>query len=192
MESQFIGKDPRLEAIREGHGARCAVISHPHPLYGGNMHNNVVLSARNAALEAGFSSLRFNFRGVGRSEGRHDDGRGEIQDLDVALEAAGAQPILMAYSFGAWVASGLLIQKQLPAILIAPPTGMMPFPSLKGRDIWAVVGDLDQYCNQDTLRDAIDPERITVMAGIDHFWFGHEDRMEAYLAPILQSLAAEH
>ena len=180
-----------MEAIREGQGARCAVITHPHPLYGGDMHNNVVMAARDAAIRAGFSTLRFNFRGVGRSEGLHDNGRGEIDDLKVALAAAGERPILLAYSFGAWVASGVLPQQFLPAILIAPPTGMMPFPSLKGLDIWAVVGDHDQFCDPNTLLEAIDPERIQVVPRIDHFWFGDEKKLATYLAPILQTMAEQ-
>ena len=189
METLFIGNNPRLEAIREGQGARCAVITHPHPLYGGDMHNNVVMAARDAAIKAGFSTFRFNFRGVGRSEGFHDNGQGEMDDLKAAIEAAGERPILMAYSFGAWVASGILPQKDLPAILIAPPNGMMPFPPLKGLDIWAVVGALDQFCNTNTLQDSIDPERIQVVSGIDHFWFGQERKLESYLSPILQTIA---
>jgi alpha/beta superfamily hydrolase len=147
------------------------------------MHTNVVMAARDAAIRAGFSTLRYNFRGVGRSEGFHDHGRGERDDLQAALAAAGAQPILMAYSFGAWVAAGILPQKPLPAILIAPPTGMMPFPSLQGLDIWALVGAHDQFCDQKILREAMAPERIHVIPGIDHFWFGRETELENCLAP---------
>ncbi|MDD5724247.1 MAG: alpha/beta fold hydrolase [Syntrophales bacterium] len=181
MESLLIGKNPRLEAIREGTAPRCVVIAHPHPLHGGDMYNNVVVAAREAALAQGFSSLRFNFRGVGLSEGSHDQGRGEVQDLEAALAEVGPDPILIAYSFGAWVASTLLAKGLLSGILIAPPTGGLNFPDLKGRDIRVVVGSNDQFCDQKVLKDKVDPVRITIVGGIDHFWFGHEKVLRSYL-----------
>lgn len=188
METLFIGNDPRLEAVREGTAGRCAVVTHPHPLYGGDMHNNVVMAARDAALAAGFSSLRFNFRGVGRSDGFYDHGQGEREDLKSVLSAAGENPILLAYSFGAWVASGILASESLPAILISPPTGMMTFSALKGLNVWAIVGNHDQFCDPNKLQEVIDLERIQVVPGIDHFWFGQEKKLETCLAPILRTL----
>ena len=181
MECLFIGENPRLEAIREGHGERCAVIAHPHPLYGGDMQNNAVTTARDAVLGRGFSSLRFNFRGVGRSEGIHDEGRGEVRDLEVALAAAGQNPVLIGYSFGAWVAAALTAKSPLPTILIAPPTAMFAFPDLKGREVWVVVGSADQFCDHEALRSKVDPERLMIAKGIDHFWFGHEKALLSYL-----------
>ena len=188
MAKIFIGKNPRLEAIREGDASRTAVITHPHPLYGGDMHNNVVMTARDAALSHGFSSLRFNFRGVGASDGLHDSGAGEIDDLASVLDQAGEQPIILAYSFGAWVAAGLLARRQLPCILIAPPNDMFTFPTLKGLPVWAVVGAHDQFCNLQALEASLDAGRLTVIPGIDHFWFGRESVLLAYLDRTLPTL----
>lgn len=185
MGNIFIGSNPCLEAIREGDGIRSAVIAHPHPLYGGTMHNNVVIAARDWALAHGFASLRFNFRGVGLSEGQHDGGPGEIKDLATVLDQAGDQPVILAYSFGAWVAAGLISRRALPCVLIAPPTGMFDFVSLKGRPVWAVVGAQDQFCDHAAAGALLDPGRLTVLPGIDHFWFGREKALSDYLDQIL-------
>ncbi|MDQ5988136.1 MAG: hypothetical protein CSYNP_03892 [Syntrophus sp. SKADARSKE-3] len=188
METLFIGINPRLEAIREGNGSRCAVITHPHPLYGGDMHNNVVLAARDMALERGLSSLRFNFRGVGRSEGVYDNGIGERKDLEIALREAGDNSLVIAYSFGAWVASSIAAATPQPCILIAPPTAMLPFPPLKEADVRVVVGSRDQFCDRTLLDAVIDPEKLTVIDGADHFWYGNESTLKTYLDDVLKSM----
>jgi len=188
MAKISIGDNPRLEAIREGDGTRVAVITHPHPLYGGNMHNNVVEAARDAALAHGFSTLRFNFRGVGASDGLHDGGPGEIDDLATAIGCAEDYPIILGYSFGAWIAAGFLKRRTLPCILIAPPSAMFEFPSLKGLPVWAVVGAHDQFYDATTFEALIDPGRLTVIDGIDHFWFGREWALRAYLDHMLPTL----
>lgn len=179
-----------MEAVFEGAGARRAVITHPHPLYGGTMDNNVVLAARDAALSAGFATLRFNFRGVGRSSGVHDDGRGEVHDLAAAIAEAGARPLLIGYSFGAWVCASLLQQQSLPCILISPPTGMFAFPVLQTDPLRVVVGSHDQFCDLQALRASLDAERLTVVPGIDHFWFGREQGLRDFLTPILRQWLA--
>jgi len=188
MAKIMIGHNPCLEAIREGDSPRLAVITHPHPLYGGNMHNNVVLTARDAALAHGFSALRFNFRGVGGSGGLHDGGPGEIEDLATVLDQAGEQPIILAYSFGAWIAAKLLTRRKVPGILIAPPSAMFEFPPLQGLPVWAVVGAHDQFYDADCFKAVIDPERLTVIGGVDHFWFGRESALSAYLDQMLPTL----
>lgn len=192
MPTIYLGEDPVLEAVAEGDATRCAVITHPHPLYGGNMHNNVVMTARDAALAAGFSSLRFNFRGVGRSGGVHDEGRGEVQDLATVITQAGSQPILIGYSFGAWIAAAFLTYHPLPCILIAPPTGMFAFPSLQEHTVWAVIGSRDQFCDQQALKNILDADRLTILPGIDHFWFGRERVLYDYLIPILSTQNMPH
>lgn len=186
MQRAFIGVDPRLEAVFEGEGQRRAVITHPHPLYGGTMDNNVVLAARDAALSAGFATLRFNFRGVGRSSGVHDDGRGEVHDLETALAEAGERPVLIGYSFGAWVCASLLRQQSLPCILISPPTGMFAFPAMQDAPVQAVVGSHDQFCDRQALQASLDDGSLTIIPGIDHFWFGREQVLRDFLAPILR------
>lgn len=128
------------------------VICHPHPLYGGSLDNKVVHTLARAARAEGVRAVRFNFRGVGRSAGRHDDGRGEVDDLlAVAAALAAAAParrlLLAGFSFGAFVAAsalGRLAPPPLAALLVAPPVhyagfdGLPPFPLpvtvFQGRD----------------------------------------------------------
>jgi uncharacterized protein len=183
----FIGDDPRLEAaLDEIPGAPCAVITHPHPLYGGDMHNNVVMAARDAALTNGFSALRFNFRGTGRSGGRYDNGKGEIEDLDTALISAGKNPMIIGYSFGAWIASMYLAEHSLPCILISPPTAMFEVSLPEKKDVWVIASNMDQYADISKLRGLVPADRLHMCQGIDHFWFGDErvltDRLNKILA----------
>ena len=97
-----------LKAMRdtpEGEPRGVAVLAHPHPLFGGTMENKVVQTLARGAVLAGYTSVRFNFRGVAGSAGTHDDGRGEIDDLLAVLEAvAPAGPLMLGgFSFGAYV-----------------------------------------------------------------------------------------
>src|SRR5690554_2821893 len=134
MQSLFIGENPRIEAVYEEVPAAgmCAVITHPHSLMGGSMDNNVVMAAWNAVLERGYSALRFNFRGVGRSSGAFDNGIGEVADLANVVNSVDYPVIVVGYSFGSWVAANFLKEVDVPCIFISPPTAMFPFPSLKG------------------------------------------------------------
>lgn len=69
----------------------------------------------------------------------------------------------------------------MPCIFISPPTAMFPFPSLKGLNVWAAVGDCDQFCDREGLYGVLDRERVTVMEETDHFWFGDEERLKRYI-----------
>jgi hypothetical protein len=108
------------------HPVAVAVVGHPHPLFGGTMDNKVVTSLARAFLDAGAATFRFNFRGVGASEGTHDEGRGETDDFlqvaDHAAQAVGELPLWMAgFSFGGGVAlrtSGRVAFAHL--VLVAP------------------------------------------------------------------------
>ena len=107
----FEGPAGRLEAaLRVAATPRAAaVVAHPHPLYGGSLHNPVVFHAERGLNAAGLTTLRFNFRGVGSSEVAHDEGRGEVEDVAAAAcwlrgAAPGAPLLLVGYSFGAWCA----------------------------------------------------------------------------------------
>ena len=182
MSEIFIGDNPKIEAVyEETPSGICAIITHPHSQMGGNMHNNVVMSAWDTVLEKGFSALRFNFRGVGKSSGTFEDGIGEISDLAAAVEFVDCPVIIIGYSFGAWVAANFLKEVDLPCIFISPPTGMFSFPSMKDYSVWSIVGGSDQYCNQSALVDVLDRERITIVDGVDHFWFGMEHKLQPYL-----------
>jgi alpha/beta superfamily hydrolase len=107
-----IASDGMLEGILRENGKRGgAVICHPHPLYGGSMYNNVVEALEEGFLQSAFTTLRFNFRGVGGSEGAYDDGNGEVQDAIAAcgymrhILGGDASLVLAGYSFGAWIAA---------------------------------------------------------------------------------------
>jgi len=129
-----------------------AVICHPSPPEGGTMHNKVVTMCSRALTESGLTAVRFNFRGVGASEGAYDDGRGEVLDLLAVAEwTRKARPDdsfwLAGFSFGSWVA--LLGARQLPVqqmISIAPPVGLRDFSGvLPPTCPWLVVqGEADE------------------------------------------------
>lgn len=167
-----------------------AVVCSPHPLYGGSMDNNVVNAVAQTLQETGHSTLRFNFRGVGESEGIHDGGTGEIEDaraaIELVLENEGPSTavVLAGYSFGSWVAAGTLKGDESVShlIMVAPPTSMFDFSALAqdDKERWRhiIVGERDQYCDQGVLRELFDglpePKSMKVVPGADHFWFGRE------------------
>lgn len=180
MSVTFIGDDPRLEALHEDRRSEATVvITHPHSLMGGTMHNNVVMTAWRVSLDRGLSAVRFNFRGVGRSGGSFDEGNGEMEDLRAVIAHVKTPVIVIGYSFGAWVASRLMnrLERPLPAIYISPPTAMFTFGSMKDAAVWALTGSDDQFCNVALLESLLDRGRLTVVPGVDHFWFGDEDTL---------------
>src|SRR3989442_12409684 len=110
----FTGPAGRIEAILKEPAGRvtgAAIVCHPHPLFGGTMHNKVVYRIARTFPDAGFAVLRFNFRGAGRSEGEHDYGRGEQDDLRAAIQFIeskypGSEIWLAGFSFGS---AGMLL-----------------------------------------------------------------------------------
>jgi alpha/beta superfamily hydrolase len=173
-------------------GARAGVVvCHPHPLYGGDMDSAVVVGAVEACAGLNLATLRFNFRGVGRSTGAHDEGRGEQDDARAALAEiarhlpAGAAVALAGYSFGAAVAAAVALNAPLAGLaLIAPPLRVMPLasaPAVRG-PVLIVVGADDQYCPPSALepvRAALPAAKITVIDGADHFFVGALDALGA-------------
>lgn len=110
------------------------VVCHPHPLYGGTMHNKVVTTLAQAFDRSGYATVRFNFRGVGESAGKHDGGLGEFADLMAVIEATCAMKpdvpwLLSGFSFGAYVAC-CVAQARVPAqlFLVAPPVSRLTLP----------------------------------------------------------------
>ncbi len=126
------GPDVTLEGrFLPGRAGPGVVITHPHPLFGGSMNNNVVWTAERAFQARGFATLCFNFRGVGRSTGTYGEGEAETVDVAAALNFLGERtpgPLYLAgYSFGAFVAGKALLQGLAVegAVLISPPVAFM-------------------------------------------------------------------
>ena len=167
------------------------VICHPHPLYGGDMDNPVVVRVAEVCREVGLATLRFNFRGVGDSTGQHGHGRDERLDVAAALThlsallPAGASLGLAGYSFGAAMAAQVASEPsglpQLTAVaLIAPPlarTGDEPFAALAplAVHLLMVAGDHDEYCplaSLQALGRRLPSAELKVIEGANHFFFG--------------------
>lgn len=186
-----------MVAVPRGALRGLAVACHPHPLYGGAMSNKVVYTLASAALTQGFVSARFNFRGVGQSQGAHDAARGEVDDclavIDWLRTQQPGQPLLLAgFSFGAFVSLQAAARAHAAGLVtIAPPFGRYfddaPQPLHPGCP-WLVVHSRDDdtvsYEETAAILDTYDPppRRITV-DGAGHFFHGRlEDVREAMLA----------
>jgi uncharacterized protein len=176
---------PSLEgrlASPAGAGAG-VVLCHPHPLYGGDMDNPVVVRAAEVAQGQGLATLRFNFRGVGGSGGSHGGGTAEMDDVRTALAhlgaglPAGARIGLLGYSFGAWVSGRVAATAPLPLCLIGPPLGMLDWSTAPPArpDLCVIAGSRDPYCPLPELERftaRLAPARVAVIDGADHFFFG--------------------
>ena len=185
------GPAGRLEALfNEGRpdASHAALVCHPHPMFGGTMHNKVVYNAMKSLSGFGFPVLRFNFRGAGLSEGQHDEGRGEVDDVRAALDFLAAEcklPIIFAgFSFGA--ATGLRAAcadtRVVGLISLGTPVAVdgrkytydflrtCPQPKL------FVSGGQDQYSPLPELKaafhNAAEPKHLVVVEGADHFFLG--------------------
>lgn len=185
-----------------GKGRGGVILCHPHPQYGGDMHNNVVSSLQSALAGVGFSTLRFNFRGVGESEGSYADGSGEEGDVrgavDFVMTDQGADtPLyLLGYSFGAAVGTRAVAgdDRVEALVCISPPIAMYDFSYLTGdrRPKLLVAGDGDFVCPVAALRELFDslgePRSLHIVPGADHFWWGREDQVANYVIDFLQGL----
>jgi len=189
----------RIEAmLHEGEGALAAVILHPHPLYGGDMDNHVVLALRAALAEAGATTLRFNFRGAGHSEGSFDDGRGEAEDARNSMSALrqlrpAAGLVLAGYSFGALVAAGISREIELRAlILVSPPVALGPLPELPtGVPSLLITGEFDDIAPADRLAALEGPvTRVAVVPGTGHAWWPGVDALALEVAAFLKGVPA--
>lgn len=192
------GPAGRLEALLNAgdpDAKYAALICHPHPLGGGTMHNKVVYHAMKALASFRLPVLRFNFRGVGMSEGDHDDGRGEREDVKAALDWLDRQfhlPILFAgFSFGANVGLHACCHDDRVSGLIA-----LGIPiHAEGRDYsyrflagcsppkLFISGDLDQYGGVPQVKAVVDsalrPAELVWIQEADHFFAGKLDQMQA-------------
>ena len=166
----------------EGQPRGIALVAHPHPLYGGTMDNKVAQTLARTFVGLGYATARFNFRGVGESEGTYDDGRGEVDDMEVMLEHMlkeypGLPFTLSGFSFGTFVQAQL--QQRLEAqgrpaerlVLVGTAAGKWPMPPVPP-DTILIHGELDDTI---TLTQVFDWARpldipVTVIPGADHFF----------------------
>ncbi|MBF6559908.1 MAG: dienelactone hydrolase family protein [Candidatus Binataceae bacterium] len=193
----LIARPDSLKSVRGG------VVCHPHPLYGGSMYNNVVDAILDAMWRQGWATLRFNFRGVGESEGEHDGGAGEAADAAAALEFLQAQPgvlstgaVLAGYSFGSVAAMTAASAKAAPGalVLVALPLKMVDARALQhfAGPIVLAAGDQDMYCPAPQLealhQDLGARAQRAIVPGADHFFGGCEPELADALAAMFKSI----
>jgi uncharacterized protein len=175
-----------------------AVVCHPHPLYGGTMHNKVVFRAARAAREAGLPTLRFNFRGVGASQGTHDHGKGELDDVRAALDFLDQRfprlPVcVMGFSFGSWVGLRVGAEDARAAALVGLglPTIDSDFGYLRGvaKPKLIIQGTRDQYGRREDVQAIFDtlsgPKQIHWVEGAEHFFKGRLEEVESVIHAFL-------
>ncbi len=192
------GPDGRLEGryqhSRE-HNAPIALILHPHPQHGGTMNNKVVYTLYQSFARQGFSVLRFNFRGVGRSQGAFDRGEGELSDAASALDwlqtfnpNAGACWIA-GFSFGAWIGMQLLMRRPEISgfVSLAPPANMFDFSFLAPCPSSGLIvqGDKDEIVPQAAVAKLVDKLQSqrqlkiqhSIIPGASHFFYEHLEEL---------------
>ncbi len=189
--------------------APIALILHPHPRAGGHMNNPVAVQLYHLFMKRGFATLRFNFRGVGRSQGEFDQGIGELADAATALDwlqannPAASQTWVAGYSFGAWVGMQLLMRRPETDgfISVSPPTNMYDFSFLAP----CPASGLILHGTADTVVPPVEVEKVVsklrtqkgivigydLVEGATHFWAEHlpqvEQRVGAYLDKRLEA-----
>lgn len=194
-------EDIKLEGLlEERDGTKAVVMCHPHSLYGGNMHNGVVRAVIHAYGEKGYTTLRFNFRGVEMSGGAYGEGIEEQKDVKAALEYVsrlGKTDIdLGGYSFGAWVcAHGLEnFTEARRLIMVSPPVSAMDMRSISysPKIKLVIAGSQDEIGDYGTIQDMMtkwNPEaKIHLIQGADHFYGGKTGEIKRIVQEFLDSL----
>jgi uncharacterized protein len=169
-----------------------AVVCHPHPLYGGTMHNKVVFQAAKALHQRGASVLRFNFRGAGLSEGAHDKGLGEQDDVRAAIDYLAAEfpgkPVVVAgFSFGSWVGlrAGCEDARVAKLIGLGLPVDNVDASYLQScaKPKLFIQGANDQFGSRPNIEALFatlpEPKRLIIVEHADHFFTGHLDQVGA-------------
>ncbi len=175
--------------------ARVALVCHPHPLFGGTLHNKVVFRTAKALQAHGMPVLRFNFRGAGQSTGEHDRGRGEAGDVRAALDYLAQEfptrPILLAgFSFGSWV--GLKVGCEDPRVEeligLGIPVNDSDLSYLKKctKPKLIIQGANDQFGAKDRVQSLFDempePKQIRFIPEADHFFTNKLDQVSAAIS----------
>lgn len=193
IRSLFLnGPAGRLEALLNAgsaHATHAAVVCHPHPLYGGTLHNKVVFHTMKALNRFGYPVLRFNFRGAGLSQGEHDRGDGEVEDVNTALDWVDREfhlPIIFAgFSFGAVVG----LRAACPDVRVRAVIGLgLPVAAVDDRaydfeflqacmkPMLFVSGERDQFGPRARLEAIVgslpEPKKLVIVPGADHFFEG--------------------
>ncbi len=200
----------RLEAILkeppEAPALGVALVLHPHPLGGGTMHNKVVFRAAGALNDAGLTTLRINFRGVGQSTGEHDEGRGEVEDVRAGLDYLEANYhatsiTLCGFSFGARVGMeiGSFDNRVARLISIGTPIDKYDFSFLANcrKPILFVHGERDEFGNLNDLRTLVaelaeeTSVQLSVIPNSGHFFEGHLDELKRVITEWVRQQLAE-
>jgi alpha/beta superfamily hydrolase len=192
---KFLSETCQIEGLLDKRDEKKGVVvTHPHPLYGGDMYNLVVESIVHVYQMKGFSTLKFNFRGVGGSQGAYDKGLGEQKDVLSALSFLadmGMERIdLAGYSFGAWVNAHAIQEDTLveQMIMVSPPVGFMDFKSIGTMNSlkFVVTGNRDDIAPADMIEKMLptwNPDAcFEVIDGADHFYGGYLNQLESVLS----------
>jgi uncharacterized protein len=196
----FESGELKLEGLLDrAEGDAGVVITHPHPQYGGTMHNNVVESLVKAYQKAGYTTLRFNFRGMGRSEGHYDEGVGEQADVRGAvahLKNLGLNAVdLAGYSFGAWVNAQAIgtLDDVVRLIMVSPPVNFMDFSFLNyaPKIQLIIAGSRDDIAPPHMIQKMLPgwnkDSDFHVIQGADHFYFGETGEIESIVRDFLKT-----
>lgn len=211
IRSLFLdGPAGRLEALLNAgaeHATHAGLVCHPHPLFGGTLHNKVVFRAMKALNAFGLPVLRFNFRGAGLSAGEHDHGRGEVEDVRAALDWLDREfhrPMVFAgFSFGAWVGLRAACSDARVAALISLGTPVdvegqayaydflrdctKPKLFVSGaRDEFGPLGEVER-----SVAAAAEPKRLVRIPDADHFFEGRLPALESAIAEWLRSILSD-
>jgi uncharacterized protein len=186
---EVLRDEPAADATPQG----IAVIAHPHPLFGGTMDNKVVQTLARAFVQGGWSAVRFNFRGVGATQGTHDEGRGELQDMLALIgdQAGEGRLAIAGFSFGAFVASGA-VQALWPSgriakiVLVGTSAQLAALPAQAHDGTLVIHGEQDDTVPLTAAMDWARPQSlpVTVVPGVGHFFHGQ--------LPLLKNLVLRH
>ena len=189
------GPAGNLEAmVNDSGGGSWVILCHPHPIYGGSMFDAVLDTVEQALTPMNLRTLRFNFRGVGSSEGEYDNGEGEVNDLLSVVEwlRQAKNPSILSvagYSFGSVVASRGVANNNTVSrvVLVAPPTSSMALANDLTLPVRIIVGDADPFVDLPQLQqwqhDQTDAEIMTI-PGADHFFDGQHEALQSATSAI--------